>query len=88
VLLDEPLESLDRGLRDRVLGWIEGRLGQGATVVVVSHQLEPFAALATTAVTVRGGRAVGPIHLAAPGKGRLAVLEHLARGEPLDPTAH
>jgi len=88
VLLDEPLESLDRGLRDRVLRWIEGLLRQGATVVVVSHQLEPFVALATAAVTVRNGQAVGPIALPTPTADRLGLLERLARGEPLDPTAH
>jgi ABC-2 type transport system ATP-binding protein len=88
VLLDEPLESLDRALQGRVLGWMEGLLKQGATVIVVSHQLEPFAALATAAVTVRNGQAVGPIEVPAADPARLAVLERLARGEPLDPTAH
>jgi ABC-2 type transport system ATP-binding protein len=88
VLLDEPLEALDRGLRDRVLRWIEGLLRQGATVVVVSHQLEPFVALATAAVTVQMGQAVGPVDLPASDADRLAILERLARGEPLDPTAH
>jgi ABC-type multidrug transport system ATPase subunit len=88
VLLDEPLESLDRALRDRVLAWIEGLRAQGATLVVVSHQLEPFVPLATVAVTVRDGRAVGPIDLPVSGADRLAILERLARGEPLDPPAH
>jgi len=87
-LLDEPLESLDRSLRDRVLGWIEGLLKQGATVIVVCHQLEPFVTLATAAVTVRNGEAVGPIDLPASTADRLALLERLARGEPLDLTAH
>jgi ABC-type multidrug transport system ATPase subunit len=83
VLLDEPLESLDRRLQDRVLDWIDGLRKREATVVVVSHQLEPFAALATAAVTVRGGRAVGPLALPASAPDRLRLLEHLARGEPL-----
>jgi ABC-2 type transport system ATP-binding protein len=82
-LLDEPLESLDRGLRDRVLGWIEGLVAGGATVLVVSHQLEPFAPLATAVVTVRGGRALGPMALAGDPARRLALLERLARGEAL-----
>ncbi len=81
-LLDEPLESLDRGLRDRVLAWIEGLVRGGAAVLVVSHQLEPFAALATAAVTVCGRRALGPIALEGDAGQRLALLERLARGEP------
>jgi ABC-2 type transport system ATP-binding protein len=80
-LLDEPLESLDRGLRDRVLGWIEGLVGSGATVLVVSHQLEPFAPLATAVVTVREGRALGPLALTGDAARRLALLERFARGE-------
>ncbi len=80
-LLDEPLESLDRALRDRVLRWITGLVQGGATVVVVSHQLEPFAALATAAVTVREGRVLGPIAVEADGTRRLALLEQLARGD-------
>ena len=87
-LLDEPLESLDRTLRDRVLGWIEDLVARGAVVVVVSHELEPFAPLATAAVTVRDGRAVGPIELAGSSAARLATLEPLARGAALDPAAH
>ena len=87
-LLDEPLESLDRALRDRVLAWIEGLRAQGATLVVVSHQLEPFVPLATAAVTVRNGRVVGPIDLPVSDADRLVILERLARGEPLDRPAH
>jgi ABC-type multidrug transport system ATPase subunit len=80
VLLDEPLESLDRGLQDRVLGWIDTLVERGATVVVVSHQLEPFATRATAAVTVHDGQAVGPVPLPPDGAARMARLERLARG--------
>jgi ABC-type multidrug transport system ATPase subunit len=87
VLLDEPLESLDRALRDRVLAWIEDLLKRAATVVVVSHQLEPFVPLAAAAVTVREGRAVGPAGLPGSTADRLRLLDRLARGEPLaDPS--
>jgi ABC-type multidrug transport system ATPase subunit len=80
-LLDEPLESLDRGVRDRVLGWIAGLVAGGATVVVVSHQIEPFVGSAASALTVRDGRAVGPTALPQEEAARLQVLEGLARGE-------
>jgi ABC-2 type transport system ATP-binding protein len=79
VLLDEPLESLDRDLQDRVLGWIEGLVERGAAVVVVSHRLEPFAARATAALTFHDGRAVGPVLLPPDAAVRLARLERLAR---------
>jgi ABC-type multidrug transport system ATPase subunit len=82
VLLDEPLEALDRALRDRVLDWIDRLLGEGRTVLVVSHELEPFLARATAVVTVQAARAVGPITLDGPASDRLALLERLARGEP------
>ena len=81
VLLDEPLEALDIALRDRVLGWIAGLVAGRATVVVVSHQLEPFAPMASAAVTVRDGRAIGPIALPSAAPERLALVERLARGE-------
>ncbi len=81
-LLDEPLELLDRALRDRVLQWIEELARAGAAVVVVSHQLEPFVRLAGGAVTVREGRALGPMTLPPDDVGRLTVLERLARGDP------
>ncbi len=81
VLLDEPLESLDRALRDRVLAWIGELVRGGATVVVVSHQLEPFTMLATAAVTVRNGHTLGPIAVDGDSTRRLALLERLARGD-------
>ncbi len=79
-LLDEPLEALDRALRDRVLEWIDTLVGEGATVLVVSHQLDPFASLATTVVSVQASRALGPIALRGDPSERLALLERLARG--------
>lgn len=80
-LLDEPLESLDRALRERVVRWIADLAGRGAAVVVVSHELEPFAGLAERAVSLHDGRLVGPFALAGDAAARLRVLERLARGE-------
>jgi ABC-type multidrug transport system ATPase subunit len=79
-LLDEPLESLDLALRERVLGWVDQLVRAGTTVVVVSHELEPFAELATTVLTVRGGRAELHALPDDPAR-RLALLERLARGD-------
>ncbi len=81
LLLDEPLEAMDRGAREDILAWVESRLAAGATVVVVSHDIAPFAARADRALTVRDGRCVSPGPLPGDPEARMAVLERLARGE-------
>lgn len=80
VLLDEPLEAMDRGAREDILAWIDGLLAAGATVVVVSHDIEPFARRADRALTVREGRC---LELDLPGEPaeRMALLERMARSE-------
>jgi iron complex transport system ATP-binding protein len=80
LLLDEPLEAMDRGAREDILAWIGRRLDDGATVVVVSHDIAPFAARADRAITVRDGRCVGAGELPGEPESRLALLERLARG--------
>lgn len=83
VLLDEPLEAMDRGSRESILAWIDRLLAGDATVVVVSHELAPFAPRAARAFTVRNGRCLGVDPLPKDPAERLALLEHLARGEPI-----
>ncbi len=82
LLLDEPLETMDRAGRADVLAWIEDRRAAGALVLVASHDLEPFAAAAARALTVNGGRCllVDPLPEDAAERGLL--LERMARGEP------
>ncbi|MBI3449309.1 MAG: ABC transporter ATP-binding protein [Acidobacteria bacterium] len=80
VLLDEPLETLDRAMRDEVLAWVRSLLAASASVVVVTHDIEPFAASASRAVTVRGGRALVHDPLPADPAARMALLEAMARG--------
>lgn len=81
VLLDEPLDSLDRQIADDVLRWIGERTAAGATMVVVSHAIEPLAGLVTRAVTVHDGST--GLHEDVPGDGaaRLRFLDALARGK-------
>jgi ABC-type Mn2+/Zn2+ transport system ATPase subunit len=79
VLLDEPLETMDRGARDDILAWIDRLLAAGAAVLVVSHDLEPFTPRAARALTVRDGRCLVVDPLPETGRGEL--LERLARGE-------
>jgi ABC-2 type transport system ATP-binding protein len=56
VLLDEPLEGMDRQVQKKILGWIKNKTDSGATVVVISHAIEPFIQLASEAVTIQSGR--------------------------------
>ena len=81
ILLDEPLDALDRQIADDVVRWIGERTAAGSTMVVVCHALEPLAGLATRAVTVREGSVgVGEDLPAAP-EARLRLLDALARGK-------
>ena len=81
VLLDEPLEAMDRGAREDILAWIDGLVVGGAAVLVVSHDLEPFAPRAARALTPRGGGVLVLDPLPADPAGRMALLDRLARGE-------
>jgi ABC-type multidrug transport system ATPase subunit len=83
VLLDEPLEAMDRGAREDVLAWIDRLLAAGAVVVVVSHEIEPFVPKADRAITVRDGRCVEVGELPQGAEERLALLDKLARSEAL-----
>ena len=79
LLLDEPLEAMDRGARDSILAWIDERVAAGAAVLVVSHDLEPFVHRAARALTVQAGRCLAR-DLPADFESRAALLERLARG--------
>jgi molybdate transport system ATP-binding protein len=63
LLLDEPLDGLDRGSRKEAIA-ILGRAGRsGAVLVMVSHHPEDFPSSMTHALCLAGGRVVsaGPI---------------------------
>jgi ABC-type multidrug transport system ATPase subunit len=87
ILLDEPLEAMDRGAREDILAWIDRLLAEGASVLVVSHDIEPFVPRAVRALTVREGRCLTVDPLPAGPAERLALLERMARGEPVPPAA-
>jgi ABC-type multidrug transport system ATPase subunit len=57
IILDEPLETLDRAMRDAVVAWTRAALDRGARVLVATHELEPFVARAARAVWFESGRA-------------------------------
>ena len=80
ILLDEPLDALDRQIADDVLTWTRQRIADGATVAVVSHAIEPFADLAARALTVRDGLVEQHEALPRSPEDRLQLLDRLARG--------
>jgi ABC-2 type transport system ATP-binding protein len=83
-LLDEPLEAMDRGAREDLLAWTDRLVAAGAAVVVVSHEIEPFAPRAARALAVRGGRCVDAGPLPSDPATRLTLLDRMARGEAPD----
>jgi len=80
VLLDEPLEAMDRNARGEILAWVDQLVAARADVVVVSHDVEPFAARACRALAVRAGQCVDAGALPDDPSERLALLDRLARG--------
>lgn len=59
LLLDEPLASLDGGLRGVILGYLKRiRRELGTPMVYVSHSISEVMALADNALALRDGRAV------------------------------
>jgi ABC-type multidrug transport system ATPase subunit len=79
VILDEPLEAMDRAIREEILLWVDRLLETGAAVVIATHQIEPFVGKASRAISVRNGgwRLVEP--LPSDALQRMAVLESLSR---------
>jgi iron(III) transport system ATP-binding protein len=57
VLLDEPFDALDAGLRAQVRGEVRAALrAAGATALLVTHDQEEALSLADTVAVMRGGR--------------------------------
>ena len=79
VLLDEPLETMDRTIRQDIVSWVDGLLRTGGTVVIATHQIEPFVEKAARAIAVcdAAWKVVEP--LPADQLDRMAVLESLSR---------
>jgi ABC-type multidrug transport system ATPase subunit len=84
ILLDEPLDALDRQVADDVIRWIGESAAAGATVVAVSHLIEPLAGLVSRAMIVRDGSVALHETLPAEAAARLRLLDALARGKTAD----
>ena len=81
LLLDEPLEAMDRAMRTWLTSWITDASVRSATVVVATHDVEPFVNLAKRAIVVSGGvpRIVDP--LPHEPDERMTLLDRSARGQ-------
>ncbi len=82
-LLDEPLDAMDRAFRSTIIEWLVEKRDLGATILVVSHEIDSFAEITDRAVSVRHGRSHLVNHLGETSALRKSTLDRLARG--LDP---
>jgi len=80
VLLDEPLEAMDRVMRRNMLSWIDGLVAAGAAIVVATHEVEPFVTSASRALTVREGKCAVFDPLPVDPPERMNLFERLAAG--------
>jgi ABC-type multidrug transport system ATPase subunit len=79
LLLDEPLEAMDRAMCQVITGWVGDAAARGATVIVATHDVEPFVEWVTRAVVVAGGVPVLTEELPEDAGERLAWLDRGAR---------
>jgi ABC-type multidrug transport system ATPase subunit len=79
LLLDEPLEAMDRAMRDEVIAWIRDAATQGRTAVVASHDFDDLVETASAALSVRAG-SVTMHTLPDDPDARVRLLDSLARG--------
>jgi len=80
ILLDEPLEGMDRKIKDDILFWIKRHVDAGAVVVLVSHTIEPFVDLTSQAITIKDGSAILCSKIPSDPEQKLALLDNLAKG--------
>jgi ABC-2 type transport system ATP-binding protein len=81
LLLDEPLETMDRAMRSWLTSWITAASERDATVIVATHDVEPFVALARRAIVVARGVPVSIDPLPGDAIARATLLDRSARGE-------
>lgn len=84
LLLDEPLETMDLGMRAFVQMLAREHASSGGTVMIATHEIEPFAADTDVVVAMHGGRAqINRLDAASRGADRVRIIEALARGAAL-----
>ena len=80
ILLDEPLEGMDRKIKGEIISWIQGHVDAGAIVVVVSHTIEPFVDLTSRAITIKDGSAILYSKIPSNPEQKLSLLDNLSKG--------
>jgi ABC-2 type transport system ATP-binding protein len=80
VILDEPMESMDREIREHILAWIDRLLAAEAAVVIATHQIEPFLGKAARALVASRCTLRLFESLSADAGVRSSFLEALSRG--------
>jgi ABC-2 type transport system ATP-binding protein len=80
ILLDEPLEGMDRRAQQEILDWIQRRLSADAVLVVVSHSIEPFLSSLSRVFSIKDGTAILFENLPTTPEDRLRLLDNLAKG--------
>jgi len=81
LLLDEPLEAMDRAMRTWLTSWITTASERDATVVVATHDVEPFVGLARRAIVVTRGVPTVLDRLPDDAESKMQLLDRSARGE-------
>lgn len=79
VLLDEPLETMDRAMQEWITTWVAQLVADGTTILIATHQVEPFVDMATHAVAVHEGQVTVQCALPAGPDERRALVRRLAR---------
>lgn len=82
VVLDEPLETMDRPTRAAIVRWAAARRAAGAAVLVATHDVAPFAEIVDAVLVVAAGRVMHGPAFPADADQRRAQLEALAAGVP------
>ena len=81
LVLDEPLETMDRAMRAMIVAWARERAAAGAAVLVATHAIDPFVPLAARAIGVAGQGVTLVPELPAEPAARRELLERMARGD-------
>jgi len=80
LILDEPLEALDRAMKEMMLSWVDKSLAEEVAVVLATHDIEPFASRADRALGFHRRRYLLLDTLPQDPAQRLRRLEALSRG--------
>jgi ABC-type multidrug transport system ATPase subunit len=81
ILLDEPLEGMDRNIQEEILDWVHCHIQSGSSVIVVSHFLEPFVDYVSQTVTIRNTQPIHFKELPENREHRLDFLDKLSKGK-------